>query len=74
MAVEERGGGLDELIPLMSGLRVREAWVSGDVESAPLMVGQSIGLIRDIPTCRDLLDRMGKEAVEYLDRARNMIQ
>ncbi|MBI4766003.1 MAG: nitronate monooxygenase [Deltaproteobacteria bacterium] len=74
MAVEKRGGGLDELIPLMSGLRVKEAWVSGDVESAPLMVGQSIGLIRDIPTCRELLDRMGKEAVEYLDKARNMIQ
>jgi NAD(P)H-dependent flavin oxidoreductase YrpB (nitropropane dioxygenase family) len=74
MAVEKLGGGLDELIPLMSGLRVKEAWGSGDVESAPLMVGQSIGLIRDVPTCRELLDRMGKEAVEYLDKARNMIQ
>jgi NADH:quinone reductase (non-electrogenic) len=58
----------------MSGLRVKEAWVSGDVESAPLMVGQSVGLIRYIPTCRELLDRMAKEAVEYLDKARNMIQ
>jgi len=74
MAVEKRGGGLDELIPLMSGLRVREAWNSGDVESAPLMVGQSIGLIRDIPTCQELLDKMGKEAGEYLDKARKMIQ
>jgi NAD(P)H-dependent flavin oxidoreductase YrpB (nitropropane dioxygenase family) len=74
MAVEKRGGGLDELIPLMSGLRVREAWNSGDVESAPLMVGQSIGLIRDIPTCKELLDKMGKEAGEYLDKARKMIQ
>ena len=74
MAVEKRGGGLDDLIPLMSGLRVKEAWVSGDVESAPLMVGQSIGLIRDIPTCRELLDRMGKEAGEYLDKAMKMIQ
>lgn len=74
MAVEKQGGGLNELIPLMSGQRVKEAWVSGDVESAPLMVGQSIGLIRDIPTCRELLDRMGKEAVGYLDKARSLIQ
>jgi len=73
MAVEKRGGGLDDLIPLMSGLRVREAWISGDVESAPLMVGQSIGLIRDIPTCQELLDRMGKEAGEYLNKAKMMI-
>ena len=73
MEVEKQGGGLDELIPLMSGLRVKEAWVSGDVESAPLMVGQSIGLIRDIPNCQELLDRMGKEAAEYLNKAKNMI-
>ena len=74
MAIEKQGGGLDDLIPLMSGLRVKEAWVSGDVESAPLMVGQSIGLIRDIPTCQELLDRMGKEAGEYLNKAVKMIQ
>lgn len=74
MAVEQSGGGLNDLIPLMSGLRVKEAWVSGDVESAPLMVGQSIGLIRDIPTCRELLERMGKEAGEYLKKAGSMIQ
>ncbi|MEW6185993.1 MAG: nitronate monooxygenase [Thermodesulfobacteriota bacterium] len=74
MEVEKRGGGLEDLIPLMSGLRMKEAWVSGDVESAPLMVGQSIGLIRDIPTCAELLERMGKEALQFLDRARKMIQ
>jgi len=74
MAIEKQGGGLDDLIPLMSGLRMREAWISGDVESAVLPVGQSIGLIRDIPTCQELLDRMGKEAGEYLNKAGKMIQ
>jgi NADH:quinone reductase (non-electrogenic) len=69
MAIEERGGGFDELIPLLSGLRVKEAWEKGDVDYAPLMVGQSIGLINDIPTCRELLDRMAAEARENLARA-----
>lgn len=73
-AIENRGGNLDDLLPLMSGLRMRDAWISGDAESAVLPVGQSIGLIRDIPTCQELLDRMGKEAAEYLDKAKNMIQ
>ncbi|HQP12653.1 MAG TPA: nitronate monooxygenase [Candidatus Omnitrophota bacterium] len=73
-AVEKRGGGLDELIPLMSGLRVRESWKTGDVDMAPLMVGQSIGLINDVPTCQELLDRMAKEAVQTLDQTRKMIQ
>ncbi|MBN1381518.1 MAG: nitronate monooxygenase [Deltaproteobacteria bacterium] len=72
-AVERRGGGLDDLIPLMSGLRVREAWTTGDVDSAPLMVGQSIGLINDIPTCQELLDRMAEEAKQYVDKAIKMI-
>ena len=73
MEVEKKGGGLAELIPLMSGVRVREAWSVGDVESAPLMVGQSIGLIRDIPTCQELLDRMGQEAFASLEKARKML-
>jgi NADH:quinone reductase (non-electrogenic) len=73
MEIEERGGGLDELIPLMSGLKVKQAWETGDIDYAPLMVGQSIGLIKDIPTVQELLDRMGREAQEYLARANKRI-
>ncbi|MDI9569322.1 MAG: nitronate monooxygenase [Pseudomonadota bacterium] len=73
-AIEKRGGGFDELIPLLSGQRVKEAWETGDVDYAPLMVGQSIGLIKDIPTCRELLERMGREAAASLDRARESLQ
>jgi NAD(P)H-dependent flavin oxidoreductase YrpB (nitropropane dioxygenase family) len=58
----------------MSGLRVRESRKTGDVDSAPLMIGQSIGLINDIPICRELLDIMAKEALEKLDQAPKMIQ
>jgi len=39
-----------------------KAWNNGDVNAAPLMVGQSIGLIDDIPSCAELLQRMEKEA------------
>jgi nitronate monooxygenase len=70
MAIEARSGGLDELIPLLSGQRVKQAWETGDVDYAPLMVGQSIGLIRDVPTCGELLERMAREAVACLDRAK----
>jgi nitronate monooxygenase len=69
LAIEERGGGFEELIPLLSGLRVKEAWETGDVDYAPLMVGQSIGLINDIPTCQELLDRMAAEAKASLAQA-----
>jgi nitronate monooxygenase len=73
LAIEARSGGLAELIPLLAGPRIKEAWEKGDVDFAPLMVGQSIGLIRDIPTCRELIERMATEAEECLERARRMI-
>jgi len=69
IAIEERGGGLEELIPLMSGQRIKQAWETGDVDYAPLMVGQSIGLIKDIPTCQELLDAMAKECIAALTKA-----
>jgi NADH:quinone reductase (non-electrogenic) len=66
VAMETRGGGLQELIPLLSGERIKEAWEKGDVERAPLMVGQSIGLIKRVLSCKELLDTMAKEAAECL--------
>lgn len=64
LEVEKRGGGLNELIPLIAGERGRDAWINGDVDAAPMYVGQSIGLIHDIPTCAELLERMMAEARE----------
>ncbi len=61
-AIEERGGSFEELLPLISGERMREAWENGEVDMAPMMVGQSIGLIHDVITCKELLDRMAREA------------
>jgi len=69
LAIEARGGRLEELIPLMSGLRVKEAWEKGDVDYAPLMVGQSVGLINDIPTCQELLVRIANDARMHLRHA-----
>ncbi len=73
VAIEARGGGLQELIPLLSGERMREAWQEGDVEGAPLMVGQSIGLIKGVLGCKELLDSMAKEAVECLTAGSKMV-
>jgi len=69
LAIEARHGGFEELIPLLSGQKVKEAWETGDVNYAPLMVGQSIGLINDIPTCKELLERMAAQACESLAKA-----
>ena len=71
--IESKGGGLKELIPLMGGDRVKEAWEGGNVESAPLMVGQSVGLIKEVFSCRELLEAMAREAAACLRKANQMV-
>jgi nitronate monooxygenase len=66
LEVEARRGGLEELIPLIGGERQSAAWESGDLDSSPFPVGQSIGLIQDIVTCEELLSTMMREAGEVL--------
>ena len=73
LSIESKGGGLKELIPLMGGDRVKEAWEGGNVESAPLMVGQSVGLIKEVFSCRELLEAMAREAADCLTRTRQMV-
>ncbi len=67
--IEESGGKFEDLYPLIAGERMKRAWEEGDVDVAPMMVGQSIGLINDVVTCKELLDRMVKEAREALSKA-----
>jgi NAD(P)H-dependent flavin oxidoreductase YrpB (nitropropane dioxygenase family) len=74
LSIESKGGGLKELIPLMGGDRIKEAWEGGNVESAPLMVGQSVGLIKEVLTCRELLDVMAREAAACLRKANQMVR
>lgn len=66
--IEDKGGRFEDLYPLIAGERMKRAWEEGDVEVAPMMVGQSIGLIHDVLTCKALLDGMVKEAQEQLAR------
>ena len=73
IVIEARGGGLQELIPLLSGERMKEAWEEGNVERAPLMVGQSIGLIKGVLSCKELLDTMAREAAECLTAGSKMV-
>ena len=66
--VEAGNGTFEDVLPFMLGERSKTAWEVGDVDMAPLAVGQSIGLINDVPTCGELLDSMVSEAGEILGR------
>jgi NAD(P)H-dependent flavin oxidoreductase YrpB (nitropropane dioxygenase family) len=73
IAIEEKGGKLEDLIPLISGMRIKKAWETGDVNYAPLMVGQSIGLIKKVMTVKEMLDSMVKQAEQILADRNKMV-
>lgn len=60
--VEAGNGTFEDVLPYMLGEKSKTAWEVGDADMAPLAVGQSIGLINDVPTCRELLERMVGQA------------
>ncbi|CAB3773341.1 nitronate monooxygenase [Burkholderia sp. MSh2] len=66
--IERRPGGceFDEIRPLVSGARGKAALDSGQVDDGIVTAGQVVGLIKDIPTCAELIQRMVGECREQL--------
>ncbi|KOS17399.1 Nitronate monooxygenase [Escovopsis weberi] len=63
---ESATGEFAEIAPLVSGKRGKEVFTTGDTEYGVWTAGQVIGLIHDIPTCKDLVSRIEKEAESAL--------
>ena len=70
LEIEDRKGGLEEILPLISGTWGPEIWEKGNTNVGLIPVGQSIGLIKDVVSCKELLDRIVREAEEIIDRVK----
>jgi NAD(P)H-dependent flavin oxidoreductase YrpB (nitropropane dioxygenase family) len=68
--MEAKHATLNELAPFLSGLRQTAIWDEGDIEAGLVPVGQSIGLIHDVVSCKELVERMVKEAEALLSGSR----
>ena len=55
-----------KIAPLGAGTRTKNMWETGDWNDGMWSCGQSVGLIDDIPTCKDLIDRIVAEAGQQL--------
>lgn len=62
------GAVFGDVADLVSGVRGREVLETGDLEAGIYWGGMSQGLIADIPTCQELLDRMETEASDIIGR------
>ncbi len=72
LEMEEKGATLEELLPLLSGERGKSALASGDFNNATMTVGQVVGLIRDIPTVKEIIDGIISEAKLIVQNLHNI--
>jgi NAD(P)H-dependent flavin oxidoreductase YrpB (nitropropane dioxygenase family) len=62
LEMEEKGTTLEELLPLIDGLRQKRALDKGEADQAMIPCGQVVGLLRDLPTIKEIINGIIKEA------------
>ena len=71
VAMERRPGGVEfkDIHPLVAGARGRAALESGDPDGGLVWASQVLGLIDDIPTCAELIERIMADCRAHLQRS-----
>lgn len=63
----EQGATFEDVRPLVSGARGREALESGNLDAGLIWASQAQGLVNDIPTCAALVARIVKDAENIIN-------
>lgn len=72
VAMEKRGAKFEEVRPLVAGARGKVALRNGDVDGGVISAGMVIGLIDDVPSCAELIQRIVRDCREHLRAATAM--
>jgi nitronate monooxygenase len=72
LEMEARGTTIQELLPVIGG-RPNAAFDDGEVGGSFASLGQCVGLIHDVPTVKEFIDRTVEEAVEARARLNSAI-
>src|SRR5262245_9413842 len=62
IAMERDSKGIAEIGPIVAGAKGRLVYETGDLEHGIWSAGTSMGLVDDIPTCQELVERIVAEA------------
>lgn len=65
----EAGATFETIKALVAGARGRAALETGDIDGGLVWAGLGIGLMDDIPTCAELIERMVADCRQALARA-----
>jgi len=64
--MEHDGKTIKEIGPIVAGAKGRVVYETGDMEHGVWSAGTVMGIIKDIPTCRELVERIVREAEEMI--------
>ncbi len=63
LGIEASGNAtIDDIKHLVSGIEGKKMYDAGDMEAGVMSAGQVMGLIRDVPTCAELIHQIAAEA------------
>jgi len=68
LEMEEKGAALEQILPLISGDKVRAAYETGETTNAMITAGQSVGLIHNIPSVKEIIDGIISQAEAIVNR------
>ncbi len=66
--VESCGGGLEDVLNVVSGESSKKMYDTGDLNAGIISLGQGIGLVHDIPSVNDLFKRIITQADEIVTK------
>ena len=64
--IEKADGDFGQVHALVSGKNQDVAWTTGDIDAGMVTVGMCGGLIKDIPTCEQLVDNIMSDANQII--------
>jgi len=70
--LEARGASLEEMLPIIGGDASKRVALEGDLDAGNALAGEAVGLIHDIPTVKELIDRIVGEAQVVVQQLYNL--
>ena len=68
LELEAEGAALFQLLQVVSGEKSEKMYKEGDIDYGVVACGQGVGLVKDVPTIKELLDRTMVEAEETISK------
>lgn len=62
LEMEKKGAKLEDLVPYIRGENAQKVLLEGDLEAGVVVCSEAVGIMDDIPTCKELIDKIISEA------------